>query len=541
MANAKIFKNQSQNRTTTQNEAGGTAYNLSDKAALAQLVCTGTFNDTFYKSGEQQTQQIINLLRKVAETEPTFITKLAVYARQAGMKDTPVFIWAWMVKNCGKRGKELGALSFMHVIDNGRQLRTLVQMCRSGIFGSKSMGSYIKKAVQLWLLTKPISYIINASVGNSPALGDILRMVHPKPNSKEREQVFNWLLHGFQHTTSQYPEVLRQLKAFREGRSLEAPNLDFRLLTSTDLSIDQWKSVAESMNWTALRMNLNSLASHGVLHDKDVAERVAAKLVDGNAIVKAKASPYQLMVTYQATQQNPVIPNVIKNALHSALDLAIDNIPTLNGNVVTFIDISGSMQSPVTGDRGKGATTVARCVDVAALIGASILRHNKNATILPFDTVVENRRIMEPQDSVLTNASKMASSLRNQGTNISSTLEYLIKNRLKPDFIFWVTDEQTWCDIANYYDRNPGAYKNSNVTRMEELWRKYQQFNPTAKAIHVNLSVGTTTQMYDENRKVLNIGGWSDSIWPTIAEFTNGRVPGKVDWVTSIERTQLGE
>src|SRR5210317_1247535 len=44
------------------------------------------------------------------------------------------------------------------------------------------------------------------------------------------------------------------------------------------------------------------------------------------------------------------------------------------------------MGCPVTGYRGRGATTKMRCVDVAALFAAAILRRNPDSVVIPFDT-----------------------------------------------------------------------------------------------------------------------------------------------------------
>ena len=48
------------------------------------------------------------------------------------------------------------------------------------------------------------------------------------------------------------------------------------------------------------------------------------------------------------------------------------------------------MSSPVTGHRGRRATTKMRCADVAALFAAAILRRNPDSVIVPFDTQALN-------------------------------------------------------------------------------------------------------------------------------------------------------
>jgi 60 kDa SS-A/Ro ribonucleoprotein len=78
--------------TNVINNAGGTSYSLSDKAALAQLAMTGCFNGTYYVSDKEQLDKTLALANKL---DPKFVAKLAVYARQKGlMKDMPAVLAA---------------------------------------------------------------------------------------------------------------------------------------------------------------------------------------------------------------------------------------------------------------------------------------------------------------------------------------------------------------------------------------------------------------------------------------------------------------
>src|SRR5580698_5628631 len=76
------------------NDAGGLAYRLSSKAALAQYAATGCLNATFYAAAEEQLQNILNLCSH-PEVEPEFIARVALYARTRGhMKDLPALLCA---------------------------------------------------------------------------------------------------------------------------------------------------------------------------------------------------------------------------------------------------------------------------------------------------------------------------------------------------------------------------------------------------------------------------------------------------------------
>lgn len=103
MANAKLFGGKGTKPlvvappATAVNPAGGAAYALPARQALAQLAVTGTFGDGFYESAEVQLGRALQLLADPALT-PAYVGRLALYAREAGsMKDMPAFLCAWLL------------------------------------------------------------------------------------------------------------------------------------------------------------------------------------------------------------------------------------------------------------------------------------------------------------------------------------------------------------------------------------------------------------------------------------------------------------
>jgi 60 kDa SS-A/Ro ribonucleoprotein len=138
---------------------------------------TGAFGDTFYASAETQIADVIAALDHV---DPLFAAKAAIYARKSGkMKDMPALITAWLTV----ADPDLAVTVFDRVIDNGRMLRTFVQIMRSGQVGRTSLGSRPKKLVQRWLEQASVKQLMDAATGNDPSLADIIKMVHPKPGT----------------------------------------------------------------------------------------------------------------------------------------------------------------------------------------------------------------------------------------------------------------------------------------------------------------------------------------------------------------------
>ena len=133
--------------------------------------------------------------------------------------------------------------------------------------------------------------------------------------------------------------------------------------------------------------DLNTLVRHGVLGPEagtETIDYVAARLADAEEIRRSRQFPYQFLAAYLNADE--ALPQQVKAALHTAAQNACGNVPELPGPVVIGLDVSGSMGSAVTGQRGRGPPSKMRCVDVAALFAAAILRRNPESIVIPFDT-----------------------------------------------------------------------------------------------------------------------------------------------------------
>jgi 60 kDa SS-A/Ro ribonucleoprotein len=95
------------------------------------------------------------------------------------------------------------------------------------------------------------------------------------------------------------------------------------------------------------------------------------------------------------------VPAEVREALQDAMEIATRNVPEIKGKVYVFPDISGSMHSPATGYR-QGATSAVRCIDVAALVAATILRKNPRSLPVDFCFLINNVQLRKLDISVKT-------------------------------------------------------------------------------------------------------------------------------------------
>ncbi|HWF90163.1 MAG TPA: hypothetical protein VN659_15055, partial [Pyrinomonadaceae bacterium] len=282
-------------------------------------------------------------------------------------------------------------------------------------------------------------------------------------------------------------------------------------------------AIARRASWQTTRMNLNTFARHDVFRAPGMTELIADRLRDPKAIAKARVFPYQLMVAYTMASANAAIPRPVCDALQDAMEIAIANVPVIKGRVFVCPDVSGSMSSPATGYR-KGSTSAVRCIDVAALVAAAVLRNNPYTEVLPFENGVVQVDL-NSRDSVMTNAAKLAS-IGGGGTNCSAPLLRLNSRHERGDLVIFVSDYESWVDA--------GAGRGTATMRE---WNVFKQRNPGARLVCIDVQPYRTVQAR-EREDILNVGGFSDQVFDVISEFAAGALNAD-HWIGVIDSVTL--
>jgi 60 kDa SS-A/Ro ribonucleoprotein len=551
MANKSLFQSITSllPRATVVNEAGGPAYKLSAKHAFAQMAATGTFGNIYYATAQNQLDEMRKLINEIDDNE--FLAKLAVYSRErAYMKDMP----AALLVVLSTRDTKLMHQVFDRVVDSGRVLRTVFQMTRSGQFGRKGLSSSLQRAFQRWLNDASVGKLLSASIGNDPSLRDILRMARPTPKDDARRALFGWLTDKpvekwAPATADHLPSTVQSLVAYRaadtaEAQTLIAGDLPVRwdLLADAAKGPLVWKAIARQMGPQALRMNLNTLLRHDVFKkpgvlgfagtDHAMIDFVADQLVDRDAIARSRQFPYQFLAAYMNASDD--VPSKIKAALHDAAEIACGNVPVLSGPVIIGLDTSGSMGSPVTGHLGRGGTSKMRCVDVAALFAAAILRRNPDSVVIPFDTQAYQVKV-DPTDSILSLSARL-SSYGGGGTDCSQPLVEANKRYAKQAFagIVLVSDNESW--ITSGRRHGYGQNGSTGVMTQWEIFKKAQRGLGVTdpKLVCIDIQPYGTSQAPEQN-DILNIGGFSDAVFNVVSSFLENDASRFVREVESVE------
>ena len=494
------------------NRAGGPAYAYGPEQKLAQLAATGTLADGFYGAAETQLSDVLGTANEV---DPYFVAQAAVYARTSGaMKDMPALLAAYLTV----AEPDLAIPVFNRVINSGRMLRSFVQIMRSGQVGRTSLGSRPKRLVQRWLEQASMRDLMQAATGNDPSLADIVKMVHPKPADAAHKAFYGWLI-GRPYDVAALPAEIAAFEAWKQDQSLALPPVPFEWLTAFPLTAEQWAELAGRIGWQALRMNLNTLARKGAFDVDGFTDQVAARLADRDALRAVRPMPYQLMTALG--QVDAGVPLKVQAALEEALEYSLQSVPSVQGRVVVCPDVSGSMASSVTGYR-KGATSKVRCIDVAALVAAAMLRASRQTRVLPFECGVVPVAL-KATDRLAANAAKLAA-IGGGGTNVSAPLAQLNAEKAAVDLVVIVSDNESWVDATR-----------AGATATMAEWTKIVKRNPQAKLVCIDIQPYGTTQA-SGRPEILNVGGFSDAVFDTITRFVAGETR---DWVEIVKEVEL--
>ena len=165
-----------------------------------------------------------------------------------------------------------------------------------------------------------------------------------------------------------------------------------------------------------------------------------------------------------------------------------------------------------------------RCIDIAALVAAAVLRKNPRAEVLPFEHNVV-KVDLNSRDSVMTNAARLAT-VGGGGTNCSAPLALLNRRKARGDLVIFVSDYESWVD----------AVGGRGTATMRE-WNAFKQRNPNARLACIDVQPYRTVQTVERD-DILNVGGFSDQVFEVISQFARGELNAD-HWIGVIESLAL--
>jgi 60 kDa SS-A/Ro ribonucleoprotein len=466
---------------------------------------------------------------------PEFFAKAILFARKYGYKRTvPITALAYLSR---AENKAFFRLIFDQVIWNLDNLLEFMEVIFSGQV--RKVGSCIRKAVSLKLnMADEYQFVKYGSKGKSTNLADVIHMCSPKPLDRTREAMFYYALTDYTRLLKKYGEdfisknlpVIYGYEKFKVTKDLSLVakhKLPYEVVTSVNSTPEAWDLLLHNSPALNMLRNLRNFRDKGVLENPENVKFIVDKLSSVDWVTSNRILPHQIFAGYSSLEK--IIP-AIETALETALENSISNLQQLPGDTYVSLDVSGSMHTTKLSTRSSIS-----CLDVGGLLAISlsklaaggavgdIARDVSRVHFTVFDTECRQPDLNLNTPTLQLNAELIK--IRGGGTDLGSSIRYLIKNKINVATAILITDFESWSDWAS----------NSPVAKaaISEYRRKV---NLNTKFFFVQLVPVGTSQVPQHFENCYFVYGWNDSVIQFIANHACNRT--QIDSINAIRLSQ---
>lgn len=473
------------------NYENAVAFPLTPEYELYGAVVTTSLNASFYEKDTTRLDRIKDLIQK---SNPVFVAKLAVYARnEMHMRSVPLVLIVELAKIYS--GDALISKMITHVIQRADEITELLayyQMAndRNGVKKLNRLSKQIQKGLAYSFNKFDEYQFAKYNRDGVVKLKDALFLVHPKAKDDTQQALFNKIVNDTLETPYTWETELSklgQLKYFNEAEKQKAFTL-------------KWEELIDSkkIGYMALMRNLRNIMEANVsgFH----IEKVCDYLSNEKAVLNSKQLPFRFLAAYRELKELPSkYTSIVLDALESAVMISAQNIKgfDMNTSVVIACDVSGSMQKNIS------PKSKVMLYDIGLMLGMLMQSRCKNVVSGMFGD--RWKIINMPKRSVLSNVNEYYKREGEVGysTNGYLVLEDLIKRNEIVDKVMLFTDVQMW---------------NSNMTNdsFAKSWNRYKNIAPNAKLYLFDLAGYGQTPINVEKSDVYLIAGWSDKVFDVL-------------------------
>lgn len=524
MVRATVLRNKNAvaPKPDTVNASGGLAYKGDLKQDALSLLTTSVVGNSYTMSQEKISETLVSVTTQLAKTDPNFLAKAVVYARNEGlMRLAPIVGLAALTAFGHDRG--LTQRVFNKVIVTPDDLREFVTLFNVRVFG-KRMTGWVTKMVADWLngMSEYHAVKYGSKASKEITIRDILRLAHPKPVNPSQDHIFHYLTKGVKDVSPTEPELLKIIWAAEKLKRTKHEDEIVELVTRFKLPWEVviptleaatpkvWAGLASVMPYFALVRNLATLDRQGAFRIPGIPDTVATRLSDPSAISKSRMFPFRFFQAERALP--PSVPVVVRQALKDALETSVANLPPIKGKVVVAVDESGSMSSPSMGDYSD-----VTCSEIARLL-AAILYRRYNAEVLVFNTTAVPSEGHRGLSSVL-DVAKAIDSFPG-GTDLASPVRLMMTRGIPCDTYVCLSDNESY-----------GAYPVAQMFR--DYRAKYPKFE--AKGFLFNLSPTGTYQASISDPLLRVISGFGDQPLKMIGLQSQFSGRAQIEYVEKID------
>ncbi len=496
------------------NLAGGRAFGQSPELEFASILLTSFVSGQFYRKEAETLERVSELLDEGVSHE--FAAKAAIYARdQFNMRSISHVVAAELAARV-KDSQWMRPFVRDVIVRVDDMLEILAYF--EGKYGRRPVPNALKRGMRD-AFAKFDGYQLAKYRGERSAvkLVDVVNLVHPVPTELNRVAL-NQLVAGTLRSTETW-----------ESRLSKAGQVDDPEVSRAERKAEAWASLVQSrkIGYMALVRNLRN-----ILEDApQVVGQAAGMLVQPELVRRSRLLPFRfvtardelekwredrrvarkrgnsfwsrLVRAYKGipepvvTESGPVVDPVdlLLESLNRAAELALANVPKLEGKTLVAVDGSGSM------------TWKDQPIKIASLFAAVILRTNPEADLMMFDNDALYLNV-NSKNPILVLQRQIEKRATGGGTNFNAVYDRATKAY---DRMVILSDMQGW---------KAGGYKQGGApTEALAGYRKRTGADPKVFSFDLR---GYGTLMFPE-RNVYALAGFSEKVFEVMALLEQDR------------------
>ena len=467
------------------------AFPLTAEYELYTAVVTTSLNATFY---EKDTARLERIKALIQNSNPVFVAKLAVYARnEMHMRSVPLVLVVELAKIYS--GDSLISKMIVSVIQRTDEITELLayyQMAndRNGVKKLNRLSKQIQKGLAVSFNKFDEYQFAKYNRDGAVKLKDALFLIHPKAKDEAQQKLFNKIANDTLQTPYTWETELSKLGQLKYANEAEKQKA----------STQKWEDLIESnkIGYMALMRNLRNILEANVSGFHVM--KVCDYLSNEKAVISSKQLPFRFLAAYRELKELKLkYTSMVLDALEDAVMISAKNIKgfDVNTSVVVACDVSGSMQKSIS-PRSK-----VMLYDIGLMLGMLIQSRSKNVVSGMFGD--RWKIINMPKRSVLANVNEYYKREGEVGyaTNGYLVLEDLIRRKEITDKVMLFTDTQMW-------------NSNQGNNTFAGSWNRYKKIAPNAKLYLFDLA-GYGQQPIDiQKNDVYLIAGWSEKVFDVL-------------------------
>lgn len=521
-------------KPTVVNYMGEAAYAITPEEELVSTAMTTMLSDSYY----EKEQEVIDRIKKCIDSvDPYFAAQTALYVRREGKLRSVTHLMASLLAS-KVSGKEWGGRFYEKIVMRPDDMSEIL-CCYAAINDKdskniKGLSHAIKKGFKA-SLEKLDAYLIDKyrMPRREVKMIDLVNMFHPKGSDKNKK-AFEYLVEG-KSLSDLYDSKILEKEMSKAGSMATSCKEKKELM---DEAIKDVVGNVKGMPIFNLVRNLRNI----IQHSPESVDEVCRQLVIPDKILKSRLLPFRFASAYKEIEQmgstslsdKDIVfesdkkvaaftdenKKKVLDALEEAITISCRNLPILSGRSAILIDHSGSVRGDMGGSSKISAFSKTSHAVIGNLFGCMI------ASVLPdvFIGMFGDDLVKYDYDrtkGVLWNNKQSFDKGDTCGprteNGLFAFLNKCVDDKIKVDNLYIISDMQVGDGTKSVWE-GTSSYEYGTFAK---LLKSFKKINPNCKIISLNIN-GYGNDMFYRGSNILNIPGWSESIFDVINEKFNG-------------------